>query len=311
LGRFCYDKEMDETLPTFSLLEWDVIDDSMDTFVPAHSGFTLAQRGFVTLPDERVVFVKIGTDATTKKWIAKEIDAYLFLQSNGYEQIPKLLSIGKENTAFALEYLGASKGWEWDSAWTESRLDKTFEAMASLAQLGTTELPDSFTTIRMMKEIKNSWQIFKDDSIARDKLISKLNICNRQDISNTIFKSDFLTQDLNFNFLQDDLTHYDIRSDNCAWNRKTQEVKLIDWNWIQLGNRDIDANALLVSVVESGSTLSSDMASRLNKNALIWLAGSWFGACIGSVESNMSEDSSLRDYQLRSAIVAYELALTV
>ena len=308
---FCYDKEMNQTIPTPVLIDWTLIEANMGTFLPARSGFTLAKRGFVTLSDGRAVFVKIGTDDTTKKWIAKEIDVYLFLQSNGYKQIPQLVSVKEDSTAFALEYLDENDGWEWETTWTEARLRKTFEAMDSLADIKSTELPDSFTKIRMMREIKNSWHLFEDDSTARTKLTAKLNASHRQDISNGIFESDFLAQDLNFNFPQNELTHYDIRSDNCAWNNTTQQVKLIDWNWLQLGNRDIDTNSLLVSVVRSGFLVPSTMTSRLNKNALIWLAGSWFGACIDSLDDSTSESSALREYQLQSAIVAYELAMSI
>lgn len=294
-----------------SLLNWALVDASMNTFIPASSGYTLAKRGFVTLSDGRIIFVKIGTDDTTKKWINKEIDAYLFLQSNGYRHIPRLLSKRDDNTGFALEYLNGSDGWKWDSGWTELRLNKTLEAMDSLANVETPELPDSFNKIRMIKDIKNPWQIFIDDPDARIKLVAKLNISNRKDISHKIFADDFLAQSFDFKLPQNKLTHYDIRSDNCAWNANTQKVMLIDWNWIQLGNRDIDINSLLVSIVKSGFTIPYDVAHRLNKGALIWLAGSWFGASIGSIEGSTSEDERLREYQLQSAIVAYELSLGV
>ncbi len=289
-------------------LDWAIIESSMATFRPASFGFTKAKRGFLTLPDGRTVFIKIGTDDATRKWAQKEVDVYRFLASEKYAQIPKLLSVNSDNSGFALECLGADDGWEWNAIWTEPRLERTIEAMDSLAALGVDQLPESVNKIRMMNEIGNSWRVFMEDADASKRLRAKLEKVNRQDIADEVCKSGFFAQDFHFSFPQDVLVHYDVRHDNCAWNAKTEQVKLVDWNWLQLGNREIDVNSLLVSVVKSGFGLPSRFVARLDRAALMWLAGAWFSACIQPIDSNSSEADSLRDYQLESAIAAYQLA---
>jgi len=302
---------MNRIIPDPHLLSWTRIESCMSTFRPASSGFTLARRGQVTLLDGKTVFIKIGTDDRTRKWISKEIDAYTFLKFNGYPYIPDLLSTSEDFNAFALSFLGEDNGWEWETNWTELRLSKTLEAMDALANIETDQFPDSFNQIRMMKEIKNSWQTFSDDVDSRCQLEKRLITFDRQEIAQEICSHGFLAQKFNFDFPQNTLVHYDVRSDNCAWNPVTQQVKLIDWNWIQLGNKEIDTNALLVSVAKSGYELTSTAKNRLHKNALMWLAGSWFAASIQPIDGSSSESGNLRDYQLESAIVAYELATSM
>lgn len=280
----------------------------MGTFRPAHSGYTQAKRGFVTLFDGTVLFVKIGSDDETKKWIQKEIDVYQFLSAHNYLPIPKLLSINNESTGFALEYLDANNNWKWETTWTNARLQATIDAMDALAGVAKDNLPESVLKIRMINELGNPWQMFANDLATQDRLRLKLKEANKHTLATKICNDTFLKQNFTFDLPQDTLVHYDIRRDNCAWNANTKQVKIIDWNWLQLGNREIDMNALLVSVAASGFKLTPPFKSKLNKNALLWLAGAWFSASIEPITNSTSETSSLRSYQLESAITAYELA---
>ena len=289
------------------LLNWATIESSLGTFRPASSGYTQAKRGFVTLSDT-MLFVKIGSDETTKKWIQKEIDVYQFLSAHNYTSIPKLLSINNESTGFALEYLGSTNNWEWETTWTNARLQATIDAMDALANITKDDIPESILKIRMVNEIGNPWQTFANDLAAQDRLRLKLEEANKHTLATEICNATFLKQNFTFNLPQDTLVHYDIRRDNCAWNTNTKQVKIIDWNWLQLGNRDVDINALLVSVVASGFKLTPPFSNRLNKDALLWLAGAWFRASLEPIKSSAFETNSLRSYQLKSAITAYKLA---
>ncbi len=290
------------------LLNWATIESSLGTFRPASSGYTQAKRGFVTLSDGTMLFVKIGSDETTKKWIQKEIDVYQFLSAHNYTSIPKLLSINNESTGFALEYLGSTNNWEWETTWTNARLQATIDAMDALAGAAKDNLPESVLKIRMINELGNPWQMFANDLATQDRLRLKLEEANKHTLATEICNDTFLKQNFTFDLPQDTLVHYDIRRDNCAWNADTKQVKIIDWNWLQLGNRDIDRNALFVSVAASGFRLTPPFRNRLNKDALLWLTGAWFRASLAPIKSSTFETNSLRTYQLESAITAYELA---
>src|SRR5690606_10066678 len=117
-----------------------------------------------------------------------------------------------------------------------------------LAGAAKDNLPESVLKIRMINELGNPWQTFANDPAAQDRLRLKLEKANKHTLATEICNDTFLKQNFTFNLPQDTLVHYDIRRDNCAWNADTKQVKIIDWNWLQLGNRDVDINALLVSV---------------------------------------------------------------
>lgn len=292
-------------------IDWTVIESSMHTFQPASSGYTQAKRGFITLPDKTMLFVKIGSDDATRKWAQKEIDVYQFLRAHSYTSIPNLLSISDARDGFALEYLNSDDNWSWETPWTDARLQATIDAMDALANIPIDSMPESITTIRMVNSIGNPWQTFATDSVSQNELRLKLGRIDKQSLAEEICNDTFLKQDFYFNFPQDTLVHYDVRRDNCAWNKDSNQVKIVDWNWLQIGNRDIDINALLVSVVASSFQITPQFNNRLNRAALLWLAGSWFSASLGSIKENTSETNSLRDYQLQSAITAYELAMSL
>src|SRR5690606_14124657 len=106
-------------------------------------------------------------------------------------------------------------------------------------------------------------------------------------------------------FADDSLVHYDIRADNCAWNKERGEVKIVDWNWTQPGDRDVDIAATLTNVKTSGHDLIEDLISELNPNALHWLAGFWFNSATNPLCPGGPEN--LRDFQLLSGVTALRL----
>jgi aminoglycoside phosphotransferase (APT) family kinase protein len=112
-----------------------------------------------------------------------------------------------------------------------------------------------------------------------------------------------------FAFRNDVLVHNDVRADNCAWNAQTREVKLVDWNWIQLGDRRVDLAATLVHIHNAGFDVLSKHSSRLDHEALRWLAGFWFKSAVTPIWPGGPEH--LRKLQLQAGITAYTLADTL
>lgn len=287
------------------VIQWHIVLDSLHTLQPVEGGFTNARRGIVTLPDNAKLFIKIGIDPITNKWAQKEVDIYKTLMRHGYKYIPKLVSTSSDRTGFALEILDNEDGWQWETPWTEERLKMTLVAMDALAEVPTDTFKPKILNGDQGDVNVNPWLMPKSTSNSRKLLMDKL-----AEINMTELTSQLESLRKNFYFSPSDkrLVHYDVRRDNCAWNPSVGEVKLVDWNWLHLGSREIDINALLVNVFKSGLDPLINFSDRLSRDALLWLCGYWLSSSIEPGENSMSDHVSLRSYQFDSAIAAYKLA---
>lgn len=289
-----------------SRIEWDEIEAALHNITKVDGGFSSAHRGIITLADGRRVFVKLGVDDNTKKWVKKEIHAYRFLEKHGYPYIPELLAVNDDLTSLALSAHLPEDGWDWKDAWSESRLTKTLEAMDALAAIRPNEDDRQYFSEKAIDESDDGWSPLLSSADLQAKLIEKLRKAKRDALADSL---DFMAEaarSKQFIFRTDVLVHNDIRADNCAWNPKTQEVRLVDWNWVQLGDRRIDLAATLTHIQKSGFDILPNHADRLDADALHWMAGFWFKHAATPIWEG--GDENLRDIQLLSGITALELA---
>lgn len=285
---------------------WSEIEQNIATLIKVDGGFTAAQRGLVQLPSGEQVFVKIGVNDTTKKWAQKEIRSYEYLNRQNYPFAPRLLAAKDDGTSFAIEPLPAEAGWDWSDNWTNERLDKTLEAMEALADL-TPEDPDAeHIDTKTIFEYDDGWQSLVNSSEKQGVLLTKLQKVGNAELARNLNFTAMAEQSAGYKFTNDVLVHNDVRGDNCAWNPDQQTVRLVDWNWVGLGDRGIDINALLVSVQKSGFDVKKAYANRLNASALQWLAGFWLHQ--SATPSWPGSPSQLREFQLLSGIVVLNLA---
>lgn len=283
---------------------WSGVKAALPTLVSVPGGYTTAQRGIVRLPGAQKVFVKIGRDDLTKRWAHKEIQVYRFLQSRGYLLVPNLLAVNEDETAFALEVL--DDGWDWSDTWTSERLNATLAAMDDLATLTPNGDDMKLFEKSFVSETADGWRPLSGNGQLQETLRAKLAAKGRQDIVDTLDFDDAAQKSSTFVFQRVALVHNDIRADNCAWNEALQAVRLIDWNWAQLGDRRIDVCSFLVHVHKTGFDIT-DYRDRLDRDALHWLAGFWFNAAASSIQEGGAEQTALRDYQLASGMVAFDL----
>lgn len=286
-------------------ISWSDIKAALPTLVETSSGYTTAQRGIVTLPESQKLFVKVGHDDLTKQWAHKEILVYRFLHKVRYPFIPKFIAANDDETAFALEPL--ENDWDWSDNWTVERLSKTLGAMDSLAEISPHSEDTPLFEKSFISETADGWHSLRESQDLQQILRDKLVAVNRNDLAGEL---DFVANarlSSKFIFERTALVHNDVRADNCAWNESQQAVKLIDWNWVQLGDRRIDVGAFLVHVHKTGFDIK-DYSDRLDKAALHWLAGFWFKSATQPLLDGSSEHAKLRDYQLASGIVAFDLA---
>jgi thiamine kinase-like enzyme len=287
-------------------INWGDIEKSIETLRRVDGGFSSAHRGIVTLSYGTRAFVKVGVNDLTKQWARKEIEVYRFLQCHTYPFIPQILAHNHDETSFALEALTPEDGWNWSDEWTEERLAKTLEAMDVLAAILPEGTCKDFTGGEMLNETDDGWQPLHDSQELQHTLLNQLRSVGCSDIANVLNFAAEVERSAIFDFRKDTFVHYDVRADNAPWHALRQVVKLVDWNWTQLGDRRIDLAALLVHVHKAGLDVTRTAGDRLNSDALHWMAGFWMKAAATPIWPG--GPAHLRDVQLQSAITAWKLA---
>lgn len=287
-------------------LTWSEIETGLEAMKPATGGFSQARRGLVTLRSGAQVFVKIGTDENSKEWAKKEVAVYRYLKANSFTAIPELLCTNADETAFALEALTAKNGWDWSDSWTDARLAATLRAMDDLVAFKPVAEEWMLLGQLALDESRDGWRFLAQSSELQQNLLAKLRKAGYTGTAHTLDFKEQAKHSSHFVFKDDAFVHHDVRADNCAWNPATRQVKLVDWNWAQLGDRRIDAAAMLVHVQKSGLSVYPAQAARLDTGALQWLAGFWLKAATTPIWPG--GPAHLRDFQLQSGVTALGLA---
>lgn len=282
---------------------WSEIESQLTNLTSVEGGYSNAKRGLITLKNGKRMFVKLGVDENTKGWGSKEIRVYNFLRENSYPHIPALLSVNEDQNEFALEALLPEAGWDWQEKWDNQRLLATLKAMDDLAaikpdvkhaELFKSELTDAengWVKLAASKELQSAFEQ-KLKGAAAENIIQQLP-----------FHAEKSRQ---FIMRHDTLVHDDVRADNAAWNAARAEVKIVDWTWVELGDRRIDLAAMLVHVQKSGFDILPKYAERLDSGALHWLAGFWIASASKPIWPGGPE--KLRELQLKAGITALSLA---
>jgi thiamine kinase-like enzyme len=290
-------------------IEWSEIEKELDNLRTVDGGFSQAQRGLLTLPDGTHVFVKLGLHENTKRWAKKEIAVYRFLKKHSYSYIPELLAANDDESGFVITAHTPEDGWDWKENWTEERVDKTLEAMDTLAALQPEGDDLSFFSHKAIDESDDGWKPLLDSTDLQSKLLEKLRKAGKSELADNLDFTKEAKWSSQFAFQTNVLVHNDVRADNCAWSATTNEVRLVDWNWTQLGDRRIDLAATLTYVQKSGFDILPKYADRLDADALHWMAGFWFKSAATPIWEGGPEH--LRDFQLLSGLTALDLTTRV
>lgn len=287
------------------LAEWRQIEDRLEGLQEVEGGFSPALRGLVALADGQDVFVKAGTTDDTRHWAKREILAYRFLEGHAYPHSPRLVAVNADETGFAVEAYLPEKGWNWQNTWTHERLDATLQAMDELAAITPTAQEQELFGERSVGADSDGWLPLLQSAAKQAQLTHALERADATDVAKKLHFEQEAALSSEYVFAADTLVHQDIRADNCAWNAGRREVRLVDWNWLQYGDQDIDMAATLAHVAQSGCDMPSDMLARLTPTALHWVAGYWCHAAITPIWEN--GPVHLRDMQLHAGIAALRL----
>lgn len=179
--------------------------------------------------------------------------------------------------------------------------------MDALASIPLTETEKVLFGQGMVSPGMDGWKQLAASAEKQKALIEYLQASDYKDLAMNIDILAFAKEAGDFTIEANTLVHNDVRADNCAWNPKLQAVRLVDWNWLQVSDRRIDTNALLVHAYGCGFEITEKYRDCLDTGALLWLAGIWFNGVTSSSPQNTSEKSALRDYQLASGVRALQL----
>lgn len=281
-------------------IAWEDIKVALPTLQPVQGGFTKARRGIVTLPDGKTVFIKIATDELTKKWINQEREAYHWLTGQGFAHMPALLA--ETDGGIALPNLQA---WDWsENSWTDSKLEVFLQAIDDLAVLGNSAKGH----FENLSYGKNFWPELTQD-VSAYQWLHKYVLDEEWHALEAIFANKQQCQTYNALAATEpwrgtDLTHSDVRADNCAYNQKTGEVQMVDWNWLCLGNKRFDESMLFVNAAKAGADLRN-FVGRFDKACLAAIMGIW----LASAEREAPDEhmTTLRLFQLQNALTAHSL----
>lgn len=275
------------------LLDWNQdIEPSLDSITPVSGGFTSALRGIVQTESGHRVFVKIGQNTEQTGWADKERTVYRWLEEQGYEHAPRLLA--ETNGGFAITDMSSL---DWSPTWTEPKLRAALTAMDALAKLSEEARRDAvFESITAT--MKNGWEVLASNpELLRG--LSKLALGLDQDRATELFEQ---TKDVSLR--GGTLVHNDVRSDNFAYDEQNQRGYLVDWNWAELGNPDIDRVALLVNAQQQGFPVMEHFSALIDETAALWLAGFWLQNGTLPPPDAGKRAADLRAHQLESGTIA-------
>ncbi len=272
----------------------------MPTFVPTSGGYSLAKRGIVALASGEKVFVKLATEENSQRFIPKEIVAYKWLKEKSYKHIPELLL----SRADGIVLPDLSK-FDWSNLWTEKKLTAVLKAIDELSELPITKedrkrLPPVI--------VANGWQELQSNPKLYTKLMEKLGDYPKLKTAIKEHLNEYIQICDNYqaNSAEFKPIHADIRADNLAYDETTDDVYIVDWNWMGLGNKGMEDVGLLVNVAHSGFDVEAFCPERLDKRAALLLTGFWL---FHSTERIWTDgDPRLRDLQFRNALQAARFA---
>jgi hypothetical protein len=268
-----------------------------------HGGYTPAKRGIVTLGDGTKVFVKIAVDSMTHRWLKKEIEVYLKLNAAGYAYIPKLLAYDDMKQSMAIEYLEAAS---FDDHWDKDKLLSVMKTQDALKQHRKLFENNNEFVFHDVDTVINRWQRLLAPGnleILNKKLLTfntGMQLTHAQ-INNLHSMHD------GWSFKQDTLIHEDIRADNFGYEAESRVGKLVDWNWLTVGDESLDVTALFVHIYASGFDPYALYPDRYDAQMLVYLICFWLDSILVGNEESSDREFRLRSAQANSVKVCIEL----
>lgn len=259
------------------------IEPYLHTMQPVEGGYSLAKRGVITLAQHTKVFVKIAEGDMTKKWVRKEILAYQTLNKAKFPFIPQLLSYDDTHSAMAIEYL---ENVSFDNIWDKDKLNAILNAQTELKKYKHLFTNDPHFTLESVVGLDSKWP-----AILRKGSLEKIN--NKfieLGVEATLTRDQIELYEsmlVGWNIDNTTLVHQDIRADNFGYDVSAKQGKLIDWNWLCIGDESLDLTPLFVNMYISGFDPYLFHPETYDAKMLAYLVSFWLERIL---ESNHNEN---------------------
>ncbi|CAN5367445.1 hypothetical protein BH10PAT4_BH10PAT4_3170 [soil metagenome] len=269
----------------------------------AVGGYSLAKRGVVTIANDAKIFVKIAEGDMTKKWLKKEILAYQKLNNAEYPFIPQLLAYNDDHSAMAIEYLEHAN---FDNIWDKDKLDAICNAQEELKKYKTIFINDSDFTLESVVGLDPKWP-----AILREGSLEKINKKFEQLGVDATFTRDqiesYKQMLADWRIADTTLVHQDIRADNFGYDTTTHQGKLIDWNWLCIGDESLDTTPLFINMYISGFDPYQFHPETYDGNMLAYLISFWLERVLASDQNENDLAFKRSKAQATSVKAAVEL----
>jgi hypothetical protein len=259
---------------------------------PVNGGFTPAKRGIVMLADGTKVFVKMAVDDMTARWLKKEIKVYRILNRAGYGYMPRLLAVSDMGDGMAIEYL---EGATFDDVWDVDKIHAVNTAQTTLTQYKHLFKNDDDFYFQDADRVEERW-----NNILNQKSIDIINAKFVTFAVDATFTIGQLTElhrlHDGWTMKKDTLIHEDIRADNFGYFEPEKEGKLVDWNWLVIGDKKLDDTSVFVHTYAAGFDPFTLCPEKYDVQTLAYRVCFWLDSILAG-----DENSSKREYRLRSS----------
>lgn len=256
------------------------IEPFLGTIQTVEGGYSLAKRGVITIADGTKVFVKSAEGDVTKKWLRKEIIAYQKLIDAGYPNIPKLLAHDESYSSMAIEYLEHAS---FENTWDKDKLDAILRAQEKLKEYKSTFVGHPDFTLESVVGLDPKWPTILDDG-GIDRINAKF---KKLDVETSFTRDQILSYEKllkGWKITDETLVHQDIRADNFGYDPITKEGKLVDWNWLCLGDPSLDRTPLFINMYISGFDPYIYHPEKYDPKMLAYLVSFWLERVLSADE---------------------------
>jgi hypothetical protein len=227
-------------------------------------GYTPARRLRLRLGNGKSVFVKAATTDKTADWLRTEAQVYDALNGAAFMAERIAWHDVDGETFLILEDLSNA---HWPPPWSPAQIDGL---CASLSEVAASRPRITFPLTRIEDERAGfaSWNRVAEEP---ESFLS-LGLCTVDWLETAL--PTLIAAEAAAPLAGDDLLHLDIRSDNVCFRPGSGDPVLVDWNWICLGNRDLDIAGWLSSLHSEGGPRPETILPNAKEFASL-LSGYW------------------------------------
>ena len=301
-------------------------------------GYSLNRRSIVGFNGDWIFVKEVDTSILPSdgkeelQWQKKDYDCANLLKHLLPEIVPEWEQIHNDGHVLIMPAFRKEDGWIWNPPSNELELNKyiqtVIDANDNLEKLKIDKL--TINNLNLEPYLRDELALDSGLTLAinnheiRNELIEKYknmskNMSHKKLFPQTNKMIEFLHNDDALKDLANKassiinqpnecLGHSDVRSDNMAYNTRTGQLKIIDWNWASITPKGFGITEFIVDI----SRLGLDVNKWIDKLNIEFLAAFVSFNLRTCLKDPLSPESKLRELQAQSAAVSlylYEKAL--